>query len=533
MKSRTWREWSLGIALVTLALAGCAKKEESVAAAPPPAPAPAPKPEAPRPEAVELVKENERSRHFKVVSAELELGGTLYGYADVDGDAQKLASALQGAIGSMGESEPKLAPFLKQDFSALFTILGFDDLKALGLSSVPDGSGYFRNRAFFYMPGGRHGLFSVFGGAPAPSRYVKLAPKDADFFGEGETDLATVYATIRQVVEKAAGPEAAKAMETALADNGNPVGFSALDLIRSFKGRDAMVLRLDANKTMTIPAGATAFKIPAVAFLLCFDGIGPVVDRSLAKVPMLAVRTDGARKIYSLKQPVPLEGIDPVIAIEGDTLYLSTSAAFFDECTKQAAGLAQEPAFRTALEHVGAEGNSLVYVAPSLFDRLRQLGAMNPGLDEKTRHSLDLVASNLPKIDRPLVAVRINRPDGILVKSYWNRSSKQDVAMLAVYNPLTVGVLAAMAIPAFEKVRTASQQKAVMNNLRQLSAAADQYYLENNVTTVTLDDLVGPDKYVRHLRPVAGENYRELEFKQGVPLRIHLPSGEVVQYPKD
>jgi len=37
-----------------------------------------------------------------------------------------------------------------------------------------------------------------------------------------------------------------------------------------------------------------------------------------------------------------------------------------------------------------------------------------------------------------------------------------------------IGLLAAMAIPAFQKVRSNSQDKAVTNNLRQLAAAADQ-----------------------------------------------------------
>ncbi|MBW8781797.1 MAG: type II secretion system protein [Verrucomicrobia bacterium] len=45
-----------------------------------------------------------------------------------------------------------------------------------------------------------------------------------------------------------------------------------------------------------------------------------------------------------------------------------------------------------------------------------------------------------------------------------------------------IGLLAAMAIPAFQKVRVASQDKAVLNNARQLGAAADQYFLENGVT---------------------------------------------------
>jgi type IV pilus assembly protein PilA len=40
-----------------------------------------------------------------------------------------------------------------------------------------------------------------------------------------------------------------------------------------------------------------------------------------------------------------------------------------------------------------------------------------------------------------------------------------------------IGLLAAMAIPAFQKVRQSSQDKAVLNNARQLAAAADQFFL--------------------------------------------------------
>jgi type IV pilus assembly protein PilA len=128
------------------------------------------------------------------------------------------------------------------------------------------------------------------------------------------------------------------------------------------------------------------------------------------------------------------------------------------------------------------------------------------------------------------VTLRVNRPDGILVRSYWNRSLKQEVAMTAVYNPVTVGVLAAMAIPAFQKVRTVSQDKAVLNNLRQLAAAADQFYLENGVSQATYNDLVGPTKYIRSLVPVAGEDYRSLRFRVGQPLRVQLRTGQMIEY---
>ena len=70
-----------------------------------------------------------------------------------------------------------------------------------------------------------------------------------------------------------------------------------------------------------------------------------------------------------------------------------------------------------------------------------------------------------------------------------------------------IGLLAAMAIPAFQKVRRASQDKTVLNNARQLSAAADQYYLEAGVSSVTLNNLIGTSNYVKALNLVANETY--------------------------
>ena len=82
-----------------------------------------------------------------------------------------------------------------------------------------------------------------------------------------------------------------------------------------------------------------------------------------------------------------------------------------------------------------------------------------------------------------------------------------------------IGLLAAMAIPAFQKVRETSQTKAITNNLRQLASAADQYFLENGVTSVLSADLVGTEegKYVKKFNPVAGETYSPT-ITQGVAI---------------
>ena len=87
-----------------------------------------------------------------------------------------------------------------------------------------------------------------------------------------------------------------------------------------------------------------------------------------------------------------------------------------------------------------------------------------------------------------------------------------------------IGLLAAMAIPAFQKVRQQSQDKAVLNNIRQMSAAADQYFLENGVSTVVFFNLIGPTKYVKALNTVANEWYPDY-YTEGVTMTVRNVAG--------
>jgi len=87
-----------------------------------------------------------------------------------------------------------------------------------------------------------------------------------------------------------------------------------------------------------------------------------------------------------------------------------------------------------------------------------------------------------------------------------------------------IGLLASMAIPAFQKVRTNSQDKAVLNNARQLSAASDQYYLENGVSSVAITALIGPTTYIKALNSVANETY-PTGFTQGITITVSSVAG--------
>ena len=106
------------------------------------------------------------------------------------------------------------------------------------------------------------------------------------------------------------------------------------------------------------------------------------------------------------------------------------------------------------------------------------------------------------------------------------RSTKGFTLVEIMIVVVIIGLLAAMAIPAFQKVRAASQDKAVTNNLRQLSAAADQYFLEQGITTVAFTELVGTNssQYIKVIATVAKETY-PTNLTQGLPVTAQSVSG--------
>ncbi|MBI5771817.1 MAG: hypothetical protein HZA93_28860, partial [Verrucomicrobia bacterium] len=57
------------------------------------------------------------------------------------------------------------------------------------------------------------------------------------------------------------------------------------------------------------------------------------------------------------------------------------------------------------------------------------------------------------------------------------------------------------------------------NNARQLAAAADQYFLENGVSSVSQGNLVGATNYVKALNLVANETY-PAAFTQGSTITV-------------
>lgn len=426
-------------------------------------------------ETAALVKAAERSAHFAAVNAQLELGGTIYGYVDIDGDMAKLAATLRRIAMDASASQPMARAFVPDDLAPIFADLGLDDIKAVGFSSVASEEGGFRNRVFFHTPEGRRGLLAGLGGKPAPFVAAQLAPVDADLVGETDLDAPAVYAAIRAAVERAVGEPFARLLDAKLDDSSSGAPLTLRDVLNAARGRFSLVLRVDEARTFAFGNGG--LEIPAFDLALRHEHggeklAGVLADKSWVK----REDRDGGVTAFVLTQPLAGTDWSPEVQIKGDTFLVVSKKAFLAEDDVK---LADHPAFAEALAIVGDTGNGLTYVGPHLATRVGRIVELNPAMDPARAMVVQRLISALPEAGAVLVSTRQNLPDGILIRSKWNSSLKSELAMANPGILVPVGLVSAMAVPAFQSVRVAPQEKAVMNNLRQLAAARDQHLLRS------------------------------------------------------
>jgi type IV pilus assembly protein PilA len=71
------------------------------------------------------------------------------------------------------------------------------------------------------------------------------------------------------------------------------------------------------------------------------------------------------------------------------------------------------------------------------------------------------------------------------------RSNKGFTLVEIMIVVVIIGLLAAMAIPAFQKVRQSSIEKTLTNDAKQIASAANQYFMEFGVSTITVSQSNG------------------------------------------
>jgi hypothetical protein len=283
----------------------------------------------------------QRSPHFDAVSAQLQLGGTVYAYADIEGDAERATDFLLTLLRDL----PGLAPeqgVSRLNATSLVRILGLDKVQAIGLSSYENESLY-HNRSFIQHTGAREGLLKLFGADAAAFDLLSIAPTDADLVWEQQLDLSVLVDVVRAMGELGVGmtpEELDEALREPVLDLDMTLG-TILDRLSTTAG---LILAVDEDRPLRIPG--ESFWFPYTDFLFRVDGLGELADAIAERAaldPFIASeRTEEWVTIRpTIRLPAPWNAYEPSVIKEIATgrMYVVSNPAFLKRCLSTTDGV--------------------------------------------------------------------------------------------------------------------------------------------------------------------------------------------------
>ncbi|HLS27735.1 MAG TPA: hypothetical protein VK041_03740, partial [Opitutales bacterium] len=473
-----------------------------------------------------------QSQYFEETEAHLDRGGIFYGYAEIDGDIMQIADNLTNLLLNSAATSPDI-PIPPIPLSTIVQASGLDRLAAIGGSSVRIADHSFHNRTFLLFPDELHGLMQSIGVSNRPFQISEWAPEKSIFVFERELNpeaLIDFSKNIAEIAASVAFPPAPAMLDGYLNTPLTPSERTALEILTRIGGRLSGVIEIDPTETMSLPEIGEMPRIDAFLRLENGGFLYPDIAKTLRSLEIFFTESNenGLRTITSLLGDE--FGINLTFAANNRSgeLFLATSPSFLNRVqSTDKPTLSENPQFQKAIERIPQSGVSFSFTSPAASQYISQLIlAAIPENDPANDGVRDWLLQ-IFRIDEPLVSATSIEPNGILIASNWSHSHKQNIASLSFINPATFGLLAAIAIPTFNKVRETAQENQIKNNLRMLQFAAEQYFLETGETSVDTFELARPGSYIRELKSIAGETYPH-RIHKNEPLRATLPDGREI-----
>ena len=188
------------------------------------------------------------------VAKNLDLGGSVYAFVDVDGDLSRLMKEARDLITIFKDDVPEsVQPILGNlNFEGILDVLGLGGIQAFGLSSHQDGE-VFRNKTFIKLEEGPQGLFRIMGGEPHPFASWQLAPVGTDLVWEQDLNLKAIEPMVFAILKQIMGPPGADIAEGFLKQKPEGLDFTWKELIDKLDTRIVAIGRFDPNNRISVP----------------------------------------------------------------------------------------------------------------------------------------------------------------------------------------------------------------------------------------------------------------------------------------
>lgn len=457
---------------------------------------------------------------FIEASKYLDTDGSILGYIDFEGDGEAIGTQLNAIYGDALASVPGMMP-VPIDFPTLFDNLGFGSIRSIGISSKELEQGTHVNRSVVLLDGEPAGLMALYGDRTSPESSftaAELAPADATGAISGTVQLGAIRDTTIAVLTQVMGPMGEGLAQQQLAQVIPGTDITADEVIQALSGRwDAFWHESYSDEF-----------IPSYKAWIQVAGAASVVER-------LKPLAEGLPLTISETESGLLADFSAMLGTENIGLFVETSNtdSSLTIYTHKDWGPESDGPRLSATEGYQAISKNLpetalIYSYSGGYDMSTIFSAFaaEPMIANYSSLAEKLFDMLLGDFLKPAVSATYFAEDAMVSELYAGYSMKQAIVLLPAAGG---GLMAAMAVPAFQKVRTTSQEKAITNNLRQIAAAGQQYILENGVSEAPYEKLVGD--YFPPLKPVTGETYDDIVISdEGGQINVELPDGQVISY---
>ncbi|MGB0415641.1 MAG: hypothetical protein ACPGKS_02195 [Coraliomargarita sp.] len=460
---------------------------------------------------------------FLEASKHLDTDGSLIGYVNFEGDGEAIGTQLNAIYNDAIGTVPGMMP-IPVDFPTLFDHLGFGCVQAMGISSKELEGDVHANRSVVLLDGEPTGLMALYGSKESPTSSftaAELAPADATAAISGTVELGALRDTIVSIVVQVMGPMGEGIAQTQLAQPIPGTDLTPDEVINALSGRWDAFWQESYNDDY----------VPSYKAWLRIDGAGAIAERLQALAadsPILITETKNGL-IADLR---PILGTDRIgLFLKTDRIDGSLSLYTHEDWGPESEGprLNTTESYQALAKHLPENALMYSYTAGSDMSKMLAPFKSDPsigayiGMGEK---AIDLLLGDFLE---PAIAAMYFDGDALVTDSYAGYSTKQ--AVMVIPAAFGGGLAAAMAIPAFQKVRSTSQEKAITNNLRQIASAAQQHMLETGVSEVRYADLIGENGTIRELVSVAGERYEGIVVTEhSTTISVSLPDGRAITY---
>src|SRR5438105_6891589 len=280
-------------AVLTLLLAGngCGKKSEQ---GPQNAPVTAPSPQPPTKAAVASAEKTS----FNEVTAQLDPGGSLYGYLSTSQWLEGLSDRINGWRAAV-LSLPNLGDGEKSNINKAFDLVtrlvrnsGVESINGVGVSGIALEKGFYQTKLVVgrdanSAPGG---IWTVFGRAPRPLHELDWLPADTVWAAFSDVDLDAIWNTVINEVDQAGFPEAKAGLEQLNGVVQAATGKKLDELLGSLGGQGGAFFTLKEANKINIPLpGGQILEVPEPGLVIVLkvkdDTLFNWIDRTLQENP--------------------------------------------------------------------------------------------------------------------------------------------------------------------------------------------------------------------------------------------------------